>query len=185
MICGIDEVGRGCLAGDVYACAVAFHSDAPEGVRDSKKLTAKNREDLDILIRNIAHVSIGIATVAEIDKINILQATMLAMSRAFHGLPKDIGISQILVDGNRVPSFGVTIPAKAIIKGDDSVPEIAASSIVAKVARDKAICELHEEFPAYDWISNKGYGSKKHLAALLKNGPTIHHRMTFAPMKNG
>lgn len=182
-ICGIDEVGRGCLAGDVYACAVVFHSTPPDGIRDSKKLSAAARRSLDASIRACAHVSIGIATVQEIDRINILQATMLAMTRAFDALPPALIIGQVLVDGNRAPRLSTSATVRTVVQGDATEICIGAASIVAKVARDRAMEELHRTHPHYDWASNKGYGSPKHLAAIAVHGPTTHHRMTFAPMR--
>lgn len=183
MICGIDEVGRGCLAGDVLACAVVFHGPHPEGIRDSKKMSRDSRTRLDAEIRRMAHVSIGIATVAEIDEINILQATMLAMRRAFEGLPSGLAVERILVDGNRAPSIDTRIPIDTIVKGDATEATIGAASIVAKVARDAIMLSLHATHPEYDWTSNMGYGSPKHLAALAEFGPTRYHRMSFAPLR--
>lgn len=182
MICGIDEVGRGCLAGDVLACAVVFHGDAPEGLADSKKISASRRSDLDARIREVAYVSIGRASVREIERINILQATMLAMRRSFEGLPP-LDLKEIRVDGNRIPVLNTPRPIRCIIGGDAIEAAISAASICAKVARDAEMDELHLQHPHYDWSSNRGYGSPKHLAALAERGPTIHHRMTFAPLR--
>lgn len=183
MICGIDEVGRGCLAGEVYACALVFHADPPEGVRDSKTLSEAARVRLNAEIRLRAHVSIGIASIEEIDRINILQATMLAMARAFHGLECLEHVTTVLVDGNRAPRLTTRAEVRTVIKGDASEMSIAAASIVAKVARDQAMAELHTRHPHYDWISNKGYGSPRHLAAIAERGPSPHHRMSFRPMR--
>lgn len=181
--CGIDEVGRGCLAGDVTACAVVFHSPPPEGIADSKALSPVRRRELDVEIRRRAHVSIGTASVREIERINILQATMLAMTRAFEGLPQDLSITRILVDGNRCPDLRTSISTSFVIGGDAVEVAIGAASICAKVARDAVMESLHASHPEYDWSSNKGYGSPKHLRALEDHGPTEHHRMTFAPLR--
>lgn len=183
MICGIDEVGRGCLAGDVVACAVVFHSDPPEGLRDSKKLSDKARRRLDAEIRASAHVGMGSASVREIETINILQATMLAMVRAHAALPLHLRIDEILVDGNRCPDVPGQVPMRAVIGGDGSEIAISAASICAKVERDDMMALLHLDHPEYDWISNQGYGSPRHLAAIAQHGPCIHHRMTFAPLR--
>lgn len=183
LVCGIDEVGRGCLAGDVTACAVVFHDEPPEGVRDSKAMTPGRRRELDLLIRRRAHVSMGSASVREIERFNILQATMLAMRRAFEGLPVDLPIGMILVDGNRCPQLETSIPTSFVIGGDASEVSIGAASICAKVARDAVMDELHALHPQYDWLSNKGYGSPNHLRAIEAHGPTEHHRMTFAPLR--
>lgn len=183
MICGIDEVGRGCLAGEVLACAVVFHSQPPEGLRDSKRLSESARRRLDIEIRATAHVSIGSASVREIERINILQATMLAMTRAHAGLPEGLLLTEILVDGNRCPNIVTDLPMRAIIGGDDSEVSISAASICAKVARDAQMDSLHEMHPEYDWRSNRGYGSPRHLEGIARHGPTIHHRMTFGPLR--
>lgn len=182
-ICGIDEVGRGCLAGPVIACAVVFHGSVPEGVRDSKRLSESTRRRLDQEIRAVAHVSLGTATCEEIDRINILQATMTAMRRAYDGLPAGIGTTRIMIDGNRAPEIDTTCEVSTMVGGDDLVKEIAAASIVAKVYRDALMARLHDEHPQYDWTSNKGYGSPRHLAGIMKHGPTPHHRMTFAPLR--
>jgi ribonuclease HII len=183
LTCGIDEVGRGCLAGDVTACAVVFHSDPPEGVRDSKAMSPARRRELDVEIRRRAHVSIGTATVREIEAINILQATMLAMSRAFDGLPKGLILGRILVDGNRCPKLNTMIDPTFVIGGDALEVSIGAASICAKVERDAVMDRLHAAHPGYDWASNKGYGSPRHLSAIESLGPTDHHRMTFAPLR--
>lgn len=183
MICGIDEVGRGCLAGPVMACAVAFHTEVPSGLRDSKKLSHRMRTSLDAVIRTNAHVSIGIASVEEIDRINILKATMLAMRRAFEGLPNHVRPMRVLVDGNKAPVLNTSASIETVIGGDDLVAEIAAASIVAKVARDSLMDELHLEHPWYDWTSNKGYGSPRHLVGIAQHGATTHHRMTFGPLR--
>lgn len=183
MICGIDEVGRGCLAGPVMACAVVFTGPTPEGIRDSKKLSAAARTNLDVRIRSVAAFAIGVASVEEIDDVNILNATMLAMTRAFEGLPSHLAITRVLVDGNKAPLLATSAEIRTIVGGDDAVPEIGAASIVAKVARDALMDALHVEHPWYDWASNKGYGSPRHLAGIADRGATPHHRMTFAPLR--
>jgi ribonuclease HII len=183
MICGIDEVGRGCLAGRVHACAVVFHGDLPDGLRDSKTLSARARATLDVRIREVACVSIGIASLEEIEALNILHATMLAMKRAYEGLPEGLAIEEVLIDGNRVPDLPLAPGLRSIVKGDASQPAIAAASICAKVARDAEMAILHDSHPEYDWIRNMGYGSPKHLAAIAKHGPTPHHRMGFGPLR--
>lgn len=182
MICGIDEVGRGCLAGDVLACAVVFHREPPAGLRDSKKLSHGARVRLDAEIRRTAYVSIGRATVAEIERINILQATMLAMTRAFEGLPQ-LPVATVMIDGNRAPTLTTEAQVRTIVGGDDAEMAISAASICAKVARDAEMDRLHAAHPQYGWDSNRGYGSPAHLAALALHGPTPHHRMTFAPLR--
>ena len=183
MICGIDEVGRGCLAGRVHACAVVFHSEPPEGIRDSKKLTAAARSRLDLEIRASAHVSIGMAEVHEIDAINILQATMLAMTRAHDGLECRGSIETVLIDGNRAPRLTTDADVRTVIGGDDSEVTIAAASICAKVARDAEMAGLDIAHPGYGWAKNKGYGSVDHMKAIALLGPTPHHRMSFAPLR--
>jgi len=183
MICGIDEVGRGCLAGRVHACAVVFHGEPPSGIRDSKKLSSSARLRLDEQIRAVAHVSIGIAEIREIDTINILQATMLAMTRAHDDLVCVGSLTSILVDGNKAPPLKTTAVLRTVIGGDDSVIEIAAASICAKVARDAEMDALDLVHPQYGWSRNKGYGSPAHLAAIAEHGATPHHRMSFAPLR--
>lgn len=183
MIIGVDEVARGCLAGPVMAAAVAFHGEPPKGMRDSKRLTSRQRAHLDREIRAVAHVSLGVVEVETIDRINILQATMLAMQTAVAGLPPGLGVTRIMVDGNRAPQFNCTSPVETVIGGDDLVAEISAASIIAKVARDRLILALHQDYPQYDWASNKGYGSARHIAAIAAHGPSPHHRMSFAPLR--
>jgi ribonuclease HII len=184
LICGVDEVGRGCLAGDVYACAVILPTDFPKDIlaqlQDSKKISAKKRQFLSDEIKTHALCSIGIATVEEIDDINILQASMLAMKRAVEGLPNNAEVC--LIDGNRSPDLTNRI-IETVIKGDSKSCSIAAASIVAKVTRDAVMSELAKEFPGYAWENNAGYGTKEHLAGMGKNGVTKWHRKTFAPVK--
>lgn len=178
---GVDEVGRGPLAGAVVAAAVILNPDAPiEGLRDSKKLSAKRRAELDELIRARAlSWCIGRAEVAEIDEINILQASMLAMQRAVIGL--DVRPDLAVIDGNRVPEL--PMPAEALIKGDSKNDAIKAASIIAKVSRDTEMIALDEQFPGYGFAKHKGYPTKAHLEALHRYGPSPIHRMSFAPCR--
>ena len=180
MIAGVDEVGRGPLAGPVVTAAVILprEYDLP-GLTDSKKLSAKKREILYSAIKTQAIAwSLGQASVEEIDDINILHATMLAMQRAVSVIK--IKPSEVLVDGNRTPDFGV--PARAIIGGDGKEACISAASIVAKVTRDRIMAEYHEEFPYYGWKNNSGYPTKQHIQALSDYGVTQYHRRSFAPV---
>lgn len=181
---GIDEAGRGPLAGAVVAAAVVLApGQALAGVRDSKQLSATQRETLVEHIRSSAlDWSIGLATHAEIDALNILQATMLAMSRAFAGLRLQPGLVQ--VDGNRAPvldGFGGSV--QTVIGGDRSCPAISAASILAKVHRDQLMMELHAEYPGYGFDRHKGYPTAAHRAALLALGPCPAHRLSFAPVR--
>jgi ribonuclease HII len=183
-VAGIDEAGRGPLAGAVVAAAVVLApGQALAGVRDSKQLSATQREALVEHIRSSAlDWSIGLATHAEIDALNILQATMLAMSRAFAGLRLQPGLVQ--VDGNRAPvldGFGGSV--QTVIGGDRSCPAISAASILAKVHRDQLMMELHAEYPGYGFDRHKGYPTAAHRAALLALGPCPAHRLSFAPVR--
>ncbi|MDE1172527.1 MAG: ribonuclease HII [Parvibaculaceae bacterium] len=181
LICGIDEVGRGPLAGPVLAVAVILDEQRiPEGLDDSKALTARRREALHDALTGCCDWSAGVASVEEIDRINILQATMLAMSRAVDGLKTAPALA--LVDGNRAPAL--RCPAKPIVKGDGRVLSIAAASIIAKVIRDRLMTELALEHPGYGWERNAGYGTAEHLDALKRLGATAHHRKSFAPIRN-
>lgn len=181
LIAGVDEAGRGPLAGPVYAAAVIFRADATiAGVADSKKLTARRREELFVQIQaEAAAWCIARAEVEEIDRLNILQATMLAMSRAVAGL--SIAPAHVLVDGNRSPDFGC--PSTPIVRGDDRVPVIGAASILAKVARDQDLLRLDAEYPGYGFARHKGYGTKVHMQALQELGPCPEHRTSFAPVR--
>jgi ribonuclease HII len=182
MIFGVDEVGRGPLAGPVVACAVLAGTDLPRGVRDSKSLTPGSRLRLDGAIRAAVPVALGEASVAEIDALNILQATLLAMARAVEALAALLGAPALVrVDGNRVPP--IRWPAEAIVGGDASVPEIAAASIVAKVARDAIMVRLGEAYPAYGFARHMGYPTRDHLAALARCGPCAEHRRSFRPVR--
>lgn len=181
-VAGVDEAGRGPLAGPVYAAAVILAADCiPEGLTDSKKLSAQKRDALAIKIRTQALAwSVASASVEEIDTLNILQATMLAMRRACEGLA--IVPEQILIDGNRIPA-GLAVPAHAIVKGDASVAAISAASILAKTARDADCDRLHALYPQYAFDQHKGYGTALHLQRLMEFGPSPAHRRSFAPVK--
>ena len=181
IIAGVDEVGRGPLAGPVVTAAVILDPNNPiQGLNDSKKLSEKKREALAIEIINKALAySYGRAEIDEIDDINILHATMLAMQRAVAGL--SIKPTLVLVDGNRTPDF--SIPAEAIIKGDGKIAEISAASIIAKVLRDNEMCEMDRLYPGYGFSGHKGYPTKAHLAALESQGICPIHRLSFAPVK--
>ena len=181
-IAGVDEVGRGPIAGPVTAAAVILDPACiPEGLNDSKKLSEKRREALCALLMDCAQVSVAHATVAEIDDINILRAAHLAMERAIAGL--DVAPDMALIDGNLIPR-GLTLPARAIIKGDAASLSIAAASIVAKTRRDQLMRDLAQQFPGYGWEHNAGYPSKSHKDALLNLGVTPHHRRSFKPVHN-
>jgi ribonuclease HII len=182
LVAGVDEVGRGPLLGDVVVAAVILDPKRPiAGLQDSKKLTEKRRSALAVEIHDKAlAVCIARASVAEIDNLNILQATMLAMRRAVVGLAVQPDFCRI--DGNRIPP-GLPCPAEAIVKGDGKVAAIAAASIVAKVQRDSEMHALHQRHPEYGFDRHKGYGTKQHLAALLTFGVLAEHRRSFAPVK--
>ncbi|MCI1951279.1 MAG: ribonuclease HII [Clostridiales bacterium] len=178
-ICGIDEVGRGPLAGPVFASAVILPVGCViPGVNDSKKLSPKKREELfDVIKTKAVGWAVGFATEQEIDEINILQATFLAMRRAVEALPKKPDLA--LVDGNRTPFLGDGIKVRTIIKGDGSSESIAAASIMAKVSRDRLMIKLDELYPEYGFARNKGYGTAEHVKALLQYGPCPIHRTSF------
>jgi ribonuclease HII len=180
LIAGVDEAGRGPLAGNVVAAAVILDDLNPiAGLNDSKKLTALRREKLFIEIQAKALcVSIAEASVEEIDRLNILQATMLAMQRAVSGLR--LKPVKVLVDGNRIPKLEVL--AEAIVGGDAKVKAISAASIIAKVTRDRQCDALHAQYPQYGFASHKGYGTAEHMAALKKHGATPEHRKSYAPV---
>lgn len=181
LICGVDEAGRGPLAGPVYAAAVILNDDYPiPGLGDSKKLSEKRRESLALEIRQHATAwAIASASAAEIDEINILQASLLAMRRAVESL--SIRPDEVLVDGLYCPDTG--IQSRAIVKGDSSVAAISAASILAKTARDSAMLQLHEIYPQYGFAEHKGYPTAAHLAALKLHGATIEHRRSFRPVR--
>jgi ribonuclease HII len=178
MIAGVDEAGRGPLAGPVVAAAVILCEGGIEGLDDSKKLTAKRRAVLEEQILERCQVGIGEASVEEIDRVNILQATFLAMTRAVEAL--GIIPKHIMVDGNRLPRWPYS--AEAVIGGDAIHPCISAASIIAKEHRDRIMIAADTLHPGYGWSSNKGYGSAVHIAALDKLGPSPLHRRTFAPV---
>ena len=180
LIAGVDEAGRGPLAGPVVAAAVILDDLQPiKGLADSKKLPALRREALFDEIRTKALCcSIALATVEEIDELNILQATMLAMKRAVEGLR--LKPQKTLVDGNRLPALSML--AEAIVKGDALVPAISAASILAKVYRDRWCAELDQAYPQYGFARHKGYGTAVHLAALREHGACPQHRRSFAPV---
>ncbi len=188
-IIGVDEAGRGPLVGNVVAAAVIFPTNFHiEGLTDSKKLTEKKREDLYFQIINQCSWSIGEASSIEIDQVNILQATMLAMTRAINNLQQQLlsknkdEVFKVLVDGNRCPDVD---NCRAIVKGDLTEPVISAASVIAKVTRDRQMKELDLRFPEYGFKKHKGYGTKEHLIALSNYGPINgHHRFTFGPIKN-
>ena len=182
IICGVDEAGRGPLAGPVVAAAVIFDPAKPRinGLDDSKALSAKKREELyaKIVDRALAYC-IASASVEEIDTINILHASMLAMKRAVEGL--SVAPTLVKVDGNRCPVL--SIRSEAVIGGDALVKQISAASILAKVTRDRMLLELHETYPMYGFDAHSGYGTPQHLKALREHGPCEHHRRSFAPVR--
>lgn len=180
-ITGVDEAGRGPLAGDVFAAAVILDPEDPiEGLADSKKLTAQKREDLAIEIRARAlSWSVAFASVDEIDSLNILQATLLAMKRAVEGL--HLKPTMALVDGNQPPRLSCEV--RTIVKGDSLVPAISAASILAKTARDRDLQRLHALYPDYAFDLHKGYGTALHLERLKAFGPSPVHRRSFSPVK--
>ena len=180
LVAGVDEVGRGPLAGDVVAAAVILNDPAPEGVADSKMLTPERREEVAARIQDEAACwALGRATVAEIDEMNILQASLLAMHRAVAALT--IQPSLVLVDGNRLPVW--PYEARAIVKGDLTEPAIGAASILAKVQRDGEMLALNEQYPGYGFDRHKGYPTKAHLAALGHLGVCPAHRRSFGPVR--
>jgi ribonuclease HII len=186
MVAGVDEVGRGPLAGPVVAAAVVLDARRPiAGLRDSKALSEPRRVALAREVRRHAlGFAVGFATVEEIDRLNILQASLLAMERAVARLP--ITPDVILVDGNRAPAFANLpgwVTVEAIVRGDATVPAISAASIVGKVCRDRLLRRMHRRFPQYDFASNKGYPTAAHLQALEQFGVTEVHRMSFAPVR--
>lgn len=181
-IAGLDEAGRGALVGPVVAAAVRLDPDRlPAGLNDSKVLTARQRETLFDRILAVADVGVGEASPAEIDEVNILRASHVAMLRALErlGEPADFA----LVDGHLLPRR-IAIPAEAVVKGDGKVLSIAAASIVAKVTRDRIMVDLAQQFPGYGWDRNAGYPTSDHLAALQMLGVTPHHRRSFRPVHN-
>ncbi len=180
LIAGVDEAGRGPLAGPVYAAAVILDPNRPiAGLRDSKLLSAGQRERLALEIRERSLAwAVAAADVEEIDAINILQATLMAMRRAVESLSP--APTQALIDGNRLPRLSCS--ARAIVRGDRDVPAISAASILAKTARDALLLEMDGLYPGYGFAHNKGYGTPEHLAALERHGPCPAHRRSFAPV---
>jgi ribonuclease HII len=181
MICGVDEAGRGPLAGPVFAAAVVFHADRPvSGVADSKVLSPRKRELLaDTIKREALAWAIAQASVEEIDRLNILRASLLAMKRAVETLGCTPSLA--LIDGNRLPDLQV--PARAVVGGDATVPEISAASILAKTARDAEMLRLHALYPQYGLDRHKGYPTQEHLTALKTHGVCEIHRRSFAPVR--
>ena len=179
-VCGIDEAGRGPLAGPVVAAAVILDARRiPDGLDDSKRLSRHHREKLLAALLSTAEIGIGAASVREIDRLDILQATLLAMARAVAALPRAPAMA--LVDGNQAPRLACAVTT--VVKGDACCLSIAAASIVAKVTRDRLMATLGRLHPAYDWHRNAGYGTAAHLSALRDYGPTAHHRTSFAPVR--
>ena len=179
LIAGVDEVGRGCLAGPVIAAAVIFKNNIP-GLKDSKKLSIKKRQELSLIIMENSYFSFGSASVKEIDEINILQASLLAMKRAILNLSVKPG--KILIDGVHKPDLD--IDTQTIIKGDSYIDEISAASIIAKVYRDNLMLQFDKKYPNFHFSSHKGYGTKLHKAAINKYGITPVHRKTFKGVIN-
>ncbi len=181
-VAGVDEVGRGPLAGPVTAAAVVLDpARIPEGLNDSKQLSIKKRVFLAEQLMDCATVSVAHASVEEIEQHNILRASHIAMRRALAGLPDPA--DHVLIDGSMVP-HGLNIAALPVPKGDTRCLSISAASIVAKIARDKLMVDLAQQHPGYGWETNMGYGSKSHISALQNLGPTPHHRRTFKPVHN-
>ena len=177
-VCGVDEAGRGPLAGPVFAAAVILPNNCPviSGLNDSKKLSEKKREQLfDVITATATAYCVASASVEEIEQFNILQATYLAMKRAVDGL--NMRADFAIVDGNRVPPLD--IDCTTLVKGDTKSCTVAAASILAKVSRDRYICELDEKYPQYGFAKHKGYGTKQHTDAILQYGPCEIHRMSF------
>ena len=182
IIAGVDEVGRGSLVGPVYAAAVIFNKKIyKRKFKDSKKLSKKKREKLNIYIKKNSIWGIGCASIKEIEKLNILNASLLAMKRAIIKLKKRPEL--ILIDGNKIPKME-NYKLKSIIKGDQKIPEISAASIIAKVSRDRLVSKMSKKFKKYLWNKNFGYGTKEHIRAIKKFGITKYHRRTFAPVYN-
>jgi ribonuclease HII len=187
LVIGVDEAGRGPLAGPVVAGAVLLCKPRPAGLDDSKKLTRERRGELEASIKRRCRWAVGLVEVAEIDRLNIFGATMLAMTLAVEALCAGLGEdpAEVLVDGNLTPagrSLGWRWPARAIVGGDAIEPCISAASIIAKEHRDRLMRDLARVHPHYGWETNVGYGTPEHLEALRRHGPTPHHRRSFAPV---
>ena len=187
LVIGVDEAGRGPLAGPVVAAAVVLGEGAPPGLDNSKKLTARRRAELEVGIKAKCRWALGQAEVEEIDRINIFQATMLAMTRAVSALCSTVGAdpAEVLIDGNLTPAGRCADwrwTARAIVGGDGIEPCISAASILAKEHRDRLMRELATDHPHYGWERNAGYGTAQHLEALRCHGPCVHHRRSFAPV---
>jgi len=188
LLAGVDEAGRGPLAGPVVAAAVVLGAQPPEGLADSKAISAARRARLEPLIRERCLWGLGIAEVGEIDRLNIFAATMLAMTRAVAALAEHLSggeLGMVLVDGNMTPAGrceGWIWPARAIVRGDASEPCISAASILAKEHRDRLMHAAAADFPHYGWERNAGYGTAEHMAALRQYGACSHHRRSFAPV---
>ena len=180
ILAGVDEVGRGSLIGPVYAAAVILNNSINKKLlKDSKTLTNDKREELDKYIRENSIWAIGQASIKEIEKMNILQASLLAMKRAILKLEKKPSL--VLIDGNKLPNLK-NYELEYVIKGDQKIPSISAASIIAKVSRDRFITKLSKQFDNYGWNTNSGYGTKEHLRAIKKFGITKYHRKTFSPV---
>ena len=182
LIAGVDEVGRGSLIGPVFAAAVILNSKInKKKLKDSKKLSKVKREILEKYIKKNSFWAIGSASIIEIEKLNILNASLLAMKRAIKKLKKRPRL--VLIDGNKIPKLN-NYKIKNIIKGDQKIPEISAASIIAKVSRDRLITKMSKKYKNYSWDKNAGYGTSEHLKAIKKFGITKHHRKTFRPIYN-
>jgi ribonuclease HII len=180
IIAGVDEVGRGSLIGPVYAAAIILKNNINKKIlKDSKSVSKRKREKLCIYIKKNSIWAVGRSSTKEIEKLNILNASLLAMKRAIKKLKKKPNL--VLIDGNKLPNLK-NYNLKCVIKGDKKIPSISAASIVAKVSRDKFITILSKKFKKYNWIKNFGYGTKEHMKAIKKFGITKHHRKTFSPM---
>ena len=182
LIAGVDEVGRGSWIGPVFSAAVILKKNINKNLlKDSKKISANERKKLANYIKKNSIYSISKSSIKEIDKLNILQATLLAMKRAINNLKHKPNI--ILIDGIHAPK-NLIYQYKTIVRGDEKIPAISAASIIAKVARDRYVTRLAKNYMTYGWHTNFGYGTKKHLNAIIKFGVTIHHRKSFKPMHN-
>ena len=182
LIAGVDEVGRGSLIGPVFAAAVILNTKInKKKLKDSKKLSKAKREILEKYIKKNSFWSIGYASIIEIEKLNILNASLLAMKRAIKKLKKKPKL--VLIDGNKVPKLQ-NYKIKNVIKGDQKIPEISAASIIAKVSRDRLITKMSKKYKNYNWDKNAGYGTNEHLKSIRKFGVTKHHRKTFKPVHN-